>query len=128
MSPLAKAIKALNFLLNSTLLPFQAHVGQRVRVEHHGLGVVLHPNVIIGDDVQIWHNVTIASETSPGSEHMVRIGNGVMLGVGSTIIARKDSGLMVGDGARIGAGAVVTRDVPPAAVMVGSPARPHGQP
>ncbi len=122
LTMLARVVKGINFYVNSTLLPFQAKVGRGVVVEHHGLGVVIHPNVTIGDGVQIWHNVTIAAETEPGSPYRVRIGDHVVLGAGSIVIARTDRGLTIGAGARVGAGAVVTHDLPAGAVVVGNPA------
>jgi len=121
----AKLVKAVNFYLHHTLLPFQAEVGSGVSVEHHGLGVVMHPNVTIGDRVKIWHQVTLAAETQPGSPHRIRIEDDVVLGTGASVIGRGDEDLVIGRGATVGAGAVVTRSVPAGAVVVGVPARPR---
>lgn len=121
----AKIVKAVNFYLHGTLLPFQAQVGEGVCIEHHGLGVVMHPNTTIGDRVKIWHQVTLAAETQPGSEHRIYVEDDVVLGAGSSIIGRGDRDLVIGRGARVGAGAVVTTCVPAGAVVVGVPARPR---
>ena len=119
----AKAVKALNFYLHRALLPTQSEVGANLWLPHYGFGVVVHPNVVLGDDVTLWHNVTIAADTLTYTEHRIRIGDGVVVGTGATIVARADRGLEIGAGARIGAGAVVTGDVEPGATYVGVPAR-----
>ena len=88
-------------------------------LDHYGLGVVIHPNVTIGDRVRIYHGVTLAAETWVGSEHRIVVGDDVMIGAGAMVVARTNTSLHIGNGARIEAGAVVTKDVPP---VVGSPA------
>lgn len=120
----ARSVKAANFYLHHGLLPVEAVVHESIRLGHHGLGVVIHPNTTIGSGVHIWHSVTIAAETKPGSPWHVHVGDRVTIGAGAIIVARGDRDLVIGADAVIGAGAVVTSDVPPAAVMVGSPARP----
>jgi acetyltransferase-like isoleucine patch superfamily enzyme len=82
----------------------------------------MHPNVSIGKNVTIFHNVTIAGETWVGSPHRVVVEDDVTLGVGSIIMPRPDTGLTVGKGSVVGAGAVVTRDVPANCVAAGVPA------
>jgi serine O-acetyltransferase len=120
----ARLMKAINFYLHHGLLPVEAVISPDIRLGHHGMGVVIHPNTIIGRRVHIWHAVTIASETPPGSRWAVRIGDDVTIGAGAIIVARGNRDLVVGAGASIGAGAVVTKDVAANTVVVGSPARP----
>jgi serine acetyltransferase len=122
----ARLLKAINFLLHHCLLPAEAEVGEGVCLDHYGLGVVIHPQVSIGDRVRIYHGVTIAGETWIGSPVRVRIGSDVGLGVGCKIIPRAGQGLTIGEGAVIGVNAVVTKDVPAWEVWAGVPARRIG--
>lgn len=120
----ARLLKTFNFLIFKAVLPPQADIQRDLVLEHYGLGVVVHPNVVIGHNVRIFHGVTLAAETWVGSPHKVVIGDNVIIGAGASVIARPDQGLTVGAGAMIGAGAVVTGDVAPGQTMVGIPARP----
>jgi len=70
----------------------------------------------IGDDLYLFHNVTVGSDYRTGNPV---IGNGVFLGAGSTILGK----VSIGDNVIIGAGSVVVNDVPPDSVAVGNPAK-----
>ena len=75
LTPLARLLKALNFLLFHAVLPYECDVPRDVTLWHHGLGTVVHPNTRIGHRVKIGHNVTItAGSQSPGSELAVSLG------------------------------------------------------
>lgn len=113
----------MNFLLHRALLPSEAILGERLVLEHYALGVVVHPNVTIGDDVRIYHHVTIAGEMPIGAPERVVIGDRVTIGAHAVILPRPYRGLSIGADSIIGAGAVVTEDVPEHAVVAGVPAR-----
>jgi serine acetyltransferase len=83
----------------------------------------MHPNVTIGDDVRIYHHVTIAGEVPLDAPERVFVGDRVIIGVNAVILPRPYQGLNIGDDAIIGAGAVVTGDVPARAVVVGVPGK-----
>ena len=84
----------------------------------HATAIVVGAFAEIGDDVTILHNVTIGRKGTP-AVRAPRIGRGVYLAAGSTILGDID----VGDFAKIGAGALVTGDVPAGCTAVGVPAR-----
>lgn len=120
---LARLAKASNFLLYRTLLPAEAIVGDDLRLDHYALGVVVHPNVTIGNCCRIYHHVTIAGECVIGAAERVTIGDRVTIGVHAVIMPRSNTSLRIGNDAIVGAGAVVTGNVPPRAVVAGVPAR-----
>jgi serine O-acetyltransferase len=82
----------------------------------HAQGVVINGSVRGGADVKIEHQVTIGAERRESPT----LGDGVFVGAGAKIVGP----VTVGDHARIGANAVVTRDVPPETTVVGVPAKP----
>jgi len=120
---LARAVKAVNWFIYKCLLPAEAIVGRNVILEHYALGIVIHPQVTIGDDCRIYHHVTLAAESCIGSEHRVILGNHVTIGAHSIVIARSNSTLRIGEGSTLGAGSVLTRDIPPHEIWAGNPAR-----
>lgn len=104
-------------IVANSRVPRQVRLGARVGFVHDASGVILHPEVRIGDDCTIYHQVTIGAATDrPGAP---RLGNGVLIGAGAKILGP----ITIGDGAAVGANAVVLRDVPPGATVVGAPAR-----
>ena len=86
---------------------------------HSGFGVVINPNVIIGEGTTIQHDVTIGSRDDIQDTRAPKIGKNVYIGAKATIIGN----ILIGDNAKIGAGAVVVSDVPKGATAVGVPAR-----
>jgi putative colanic acid biosynthesis acetyltransferase WcaB len=101
-------------------LPATATVGPGLRIFHRN-GIVVSAQATIGRDCQLRHGVTVGNKTDrSGRETAVaRIGDDVDLGAGCVIVGD----IEVGDHARIGALTVVTKSVPPWAVVAGNPAR-----
>ena len=94
-----------------------ARLGRRLFIDH-GMGVVIGETAEVGDDVLMFHGVTLGGTTmSPGKRHPT-VGNGVIIGTGAKVLGP----LSVGDNARIGANAVVVKNVPAGATAVGIPA------
>lgn len=99
-------------------IPEGAVIGRRLRIEHFG-PLVIHGNAKIGDDCLLRHSVTIGNKGDGAPHEAPSIGNRVEIGAGAVLLGR----ITVGDGARVGANAVVTRNVPPNQTVVGNPAR-----
>ncbi len=102
-----------------------AKIGKNLFIDH-GMGVVIGETSEVGDNVTIYHNVTLGGSSpsidSERQRHEKRhptIGNDVVIGSGAQIIGP----IKVGNNSRIAANAVVVRDVPENATMVGIPAR-----
>ncbi len=122
---LALWVKKLNSTIYHNSLAPGASVSPDIRFGHHGFGTMVHSNVVIGKRVRIWHNVTIAVRSRSGwsTPHGIIIEDDVNIGANSVIISPFEKSLRIGRGARIGAGAVVTHDVPAGATVVCEPAR-----
>ncbi|MBV9852442.1 MAG: serine O-acetyltransferase [Armatimonadetes bacterium] len=95
-----------------------ATIGRRFFIDH-GAGVVIGETAIVGDDVLMYHQVTLGGTSLAKTKRHPTVGNNVLLGMGAKVLGN----ITIGDGARIGANAVVTRDVPPNTSVVGVPGR-----
>ena len=95
-----------------------AKIGQRFFIDH-GMGVVIGETATIGNDVTIYHDVTLGGTSFAKEVRHPQIGNNVIIGAGAQLLGP----IQVGDDARIGSNAVVVKDVPACATMVGVPAR-----
>lgn len=104
-------------LLLGAEIPSGTRIGRNLVLPHGGRGVVIHPAVCIGDDVTIYHQVTLGVRGSRDDAPV--IGDGVYIGTKASVLGP----VHVGPGARIGAGAVVIDDVPAGATATGVPAR-----
>ncbi|MGE0744743.1 MAG: serine O-acetyltransferase [Rhodospirillales bacterium] len=95
-----------------------ATVGRRLFIDH-GMGCVIGETAEIGDDVTLYHGVTLGGiSLNPGKRHPT-LRDDVVVGAGAQVLGP----ITVGEGARVGANAVVLADVPPGVTMVGIPAK-----
>ena len=93
-----------------------ATIGRRFFIDH-GMGVVIGETAEVGDDVMIYHDVTLGGRSLHRTKRHPTVGDGVVIGAGARVLGP----VTVGKGAQIGANAVVVRDVPDGAVVVGVP-------
>ena len=99
-----------------------ATLGRRLFIDH-AEGVVIGETAVVGEDVLIYHQVTLGgTSTEPGKRHPT-VGDRAVLGAGAKILGPVN----IGADAKIGANAVVVRDVPDGKVAVGVPARLVGE-
>src|SRR3954451_3946733 len=97
-----------------------ARIGRRLIIDD-GMGVVIGETAEVGDDVYLYHQVTLGGTSSArGAKRHPTLGNGVIVGAGAKILGN----IVVGEGARVGANAVVIQPVAAGETVVGIPARP----
>jgi serine O-acetyltransferase len=96
-----------------------ALIGRRLIIDH-GMGVVIGETAEVGDDVYLYHGVTLGGTSSQRGKRHPTLGNDVIVGAGAKILG----GILIGDGARVGANAVVVQPVAAGVTVVGIPARP----
>ncbi len=90
----------------------------------HATGIVIGETAVVGDDCSILQGVTLGGTGKEFEDRHPKIGNGVLVSVGSKVLGN----ITIGDGARIGAGSVVLKAVEPNCTVAGVPARPVGGP
>jgi serine O-acetyltransferase len=99
-----------------------ARIGRRFFIDH-GMGVVIGETAQIGNDVTLYHGVTLGGTSTEGGKRHPTLGSDIVVGAGAKVLGP----ITVADGARIGSNAVVLKDVPEGATMIGIPARIAGK-
>ncbi|KAK4771125.1 hypothetical protein SAY87_031657 [Trapa incisa] len=95
-----------------------ARIGRGILIDP-ATGVVIGETAVVGNNVCILHNVTLGGTGKASGDRHPKIGHGVLIGAGTCVLGN----VRVGDGAKIGAGSIVLKDVPPRTTAVGNPAR-----
>ncbi len=108
--------QATRFLTGIEIHP-GATIGRRFFIDH-GMGVVIGETTEIGDDVMVYHGVTLGGRSLNHGKRHPTIGNRVTVGAGAKVLGP----LTVGDDSAIGANSVVTHDVPAESIATGIPA------
>lgn len=114
----ARFLSQLVRLLTGVEIHPAADLGRRLFVDH-GAGVVIGETAEIGDDVLMYHGVTLGGDSMRREKRHPTLEDGVTVGANATLVGA----ITVGEEATVGAGAVVVEDVPPGATVVGNPAQ-----
>lgn len=95
-----------------------ARIGQGILMDH-ATAIVIGETAVVEDDVSMLHEVTLGGTGKQGGDRHPKIRRGVLLGAGAKVIGN----IEVGEGAKVGSGAVVLEDVPPHTTVAGVPAK-----
>ncbi|MFX0538615.1 serine O-acetyltransferase EpsC [Ornithinimicrobium sp. Y1847] len=95
-----------------------ATIGRRFFIDH-GMGVVIGETAEVGDDVMLYHGVTLGGRSLEPVKRHPTLGDGVTIGAGAKVLGN----VTLGHGSQVGANAVVTKDVPAMCVATGIPAK-----
>ncbi|WP_227356676.1 serine O-acetyltransferase EpsC [Haladaptatus salinisoli] len=99
-----------------------ATIGRRFFIDH-GAGVVVGETTEIGDDVMLYHGVTLGGDSMKREKRHPTIEDGVTIGAGATLLGP----ITVGTEAKVGAGSVVLDSIPPRCTAIGNPAELVGE-
>lgn len=114
----ARILSQLNRFFTGIEIHPGATIGRRFFIDH-GMGIVIGETTEIGDDVMLYHGVTLGGQDLTKTKRHPTLGNNITVGAGAKVLGP----ITIGDGSAIGANAVVTKDVPPCHIAVGIPAK-----
>lgn len=115
---IARALSQTSRLFTGIEIHPGATIGHRFFIDH-GMGTVIGETAEIGDDVMLYHGVTLGGTSVTGGKRHPTLGNRVIVGAGASVLGP----ITLEDDARVGSNAVVLKDVPKGATVVGIPAR-----
>jgi serine O-acetyltransferase len=113
----ARILSQLTRLLTGIEIHPAATIGRRFFIDH-GMGVVIGETAEIGDDVMLYHGVTLGGRSLEHGKRHPTIGDRVTVGAGAKVLGP----VFIGADSAVGANAVVTHDVPPESIATGIPA------
>ncbi len=114
----ARAVSHANRFVTGIEIHPGATIGRRVFIDH-GMGIVIGETATVGDDCLLYKGVVLGGTSLERRERHPTLGSGVVVGTNACVLGA----IYLGDGARIGSGSVVIRDVPEGATVVGIPGR-----
>jgi serine O-acetyltransferase len=100
-----------------------ARIGRGIMMDH-ATGIVIGETAVVGDNVSIMQSVTLGGTGKEHGDRHPKVGNGVLLSAGATVLGN----ITIGDGAQVAAGSVVLKAVPPHTIVAGVPAKEIGKP
>lgn len=114
---LPRAISQLTRFFTGIEIHPEATIGRRLFIDH-GMGVVIGETAVIGDDVLIYHGVTLGGTGHDGGKRHPTIGDRVIIGAGAKLLGN----IRLGHDCAVGANAVVVHSAPPWTTLAGIPA------
>lgn len=124
LKTIARILANIGRILTGIEIHPEAKIGERLFIDH-GTGVVIGQTAVIGNDVTIYHGVTLGGvgrSDQRGAKRHPTIEDGAMVGAGAQVLGD----VTVGENAKIGSNSVVTSDIPEGTTALGSPARVIG--
>ena len=115
--PFARLLSTVVRSLTGVEIHPGATIGRRFFIDH-GMGVVIGETAEVGDDVMLYHGVTLGGRSLQKVKRHPTVGNRVTIGAGARVLGPVD----IGDDVQIGANSVVVKDVPTGAIATGIPA------
>ena len=115
---IARCISSFGRFLTGVDIHPGARIGKNLFIDH-ATGVVIGETAEIGDDVTLYHSVTLGGTSTAQEKRHPTLGDRVIVGAGATLLGP----ITIGNDARIGSNAVVLKDVPDSATAVGVPAQ-----
>lgn len=118
----ARVLSNVNRSLTGIEIHPGARIGRRFFIDH-GMGVVIGETAEVGDDVMLYHGVTLGGRSANRGKRHPTIEDGVTIGAGARVLGA----VRIGAGSQVGANSVVVKDVPAGVVVVGVPGRVRGE-
>ncbi len=116
--PVARVMSTLTRAVTGVEIHPGASIGRRFFIDH-GMGVVIGETAVVGDDVMLYHGVTLGGRSlARGIKRHPTLGDGVTVGAGARVLGD----IEIGADVQIGANSVVVKDVPAGAIATGIPA------
>ena len=115
---LARIVSQLSRFFTGIEIHPGATIGKGLFIDH-GMGVVIGETTEIGDDVTLYHGVTLGGTGKDKGKRHPTVGNKVVIGAGAKVLGP----INIGDNSKVGSNSVVLKDVPAGATAVGIPAR-----
>ena len=115
---LARMLSNLNRFLTGVEIHPGATIGRRCFIDH-GMGIVIGETAEVGDDVVIYHGVTLGGTGKDQGKRHPTIGNNVLIGAGTTVLGP----VSIGSNSKVGAASLVLESIPENCTAVGAPAR-----
>ena len=117
LKPVARSLSTVTRAVTGVEIHPGATIGKRFFIDH-GMGVVIGETAEVGDDVMLYHGVTLGGRSLAKTKRHPTVGSRVTIGAGARILGP----IEVGDDVQIGANSVVVKDIPGGAIATGIPA------